>query len=53
MIIRPTLCLRKAWGTRQKLMRNGMAKDFSWNSSAREYVRVFDKVRHARAVSAA
>ena len=41
---------RTAW---QKLMRNGMAKDFSWNSSAREYVRVFDKVRQARAVSAA
>jgi len=39
-----------AW---QKLMRNAMAKDFSWNSSAREYVRVFDKVRQAKAASAA
>jgi starch synthase len=45
-----------AWRNRagwQKLMRNGMSKDFSWNTSAREYVRVFDKVRQARAASAA
>ncbi|HTC93867.1 MAG TPA: glycogen synthase GlgA [Terriglobales bacterium] len=41
---------KTAW---QKLMRNGMAKDFSWNSSAREYVRVFDKVRQAKASAAA
>jgi len=41
---------KTAW---QKLMRNGMAKDFSWNSSAREYVRVFDKVRQAKATAAA
>ena len=41
---------KPAW---QKLMRNGMAKDFSWTSSAREYMRVYDKVRHARAVTAA
>ena len=34
---------KPAW---QKLMRNGMAKDFSWNHSAREYTRVYDKVRH-------
>jgi len=36
-----------AW---QQLMRNGMAKDFSWNASAKEYVRVYDKVRQAHAV---
>jgi starch synthase len=29
----------------QKLMRNGMSKDFSWRVSAREYVRVYDRVR--------
>lgn len=29
----------------QKLMRNGMAKDFSWRVSAREYVRVYERVR--------
>ncbi len=41
---------QSAW---QTLMRNGMAKDFSWASSAREYVRVYDKVRQARTASAA
>jgi starch synthase len=30
------------------LMRNGMAKDFSWTNSAREYVRIYDKVRQLR-----
>jgi starch synthase len=29
----------------QKLMRNAMSKDFSWRTSAREYVRVYDRVR--------
>jgi starch synthase len=29
----------------QKLTRNGMSKDFSWRVSAREYVRVYDRVR--------
>ena len=28
----------------KKLMRNGMAKDFSWNASAREYVQLYGKV---------
>ena len=32
---------RAAW---QRLMRNGMAKDFSWDVSAREYVAVYEKV---------
>jgi starch synthase len=27
-----------------KLMQNGMKKDFSWNASAREYVRVYEKL---------
>jgi starch synthase len=31
-----------AW---QTLMRNGMAKDFSWNASAREYARIYERVR--------
>lgn len=34
----------------QVLMRNGMAKDFSWASSAKEYVRVYEKARQLRAV---
>jgi len=37
----------------QKLMRNAMHKDFSWNASAREYVRVYERSRQARAASAA
>ncbi len=36
---------RDAW---QTLMRNGMAKDFSWHASAREYVRVYERVVQAR-----
>jgi starch synthase len=36
----------------QVLMRNGMNKDFSWNASAREYGRVYDKVRQMRAAPA-
>ena len=36
----------------QRLMRNGMAKDFSWRVEAREYIRVYDRVRqqHAQAI---
>src|ERR1700758_2583239 len=36
----------------QVLMRNGMNKDFSWNSSAREYIKVYEKARqlHASAI---
>jgi len=34
------------------LMRNGMAKDFSWNASAREYVRVYERIRQLRASNA-
>ena len=41
---------RAGW---QKLMRNGMAKDFSWNNSAREYVRVYERVRQTRSATAA
>src|SRR6201997_1308678 len=35
----------------QTLMRNGMSKDFSWNASAKEYVRIYDRVRQIRAVN--
>ena len=37
----------------QRLMRNGMAKDFSWNASAKEYGRVYEKVRQMRASAGA
>ncbi len=33
----------------QQLMRNGMARDFSWNAAAKEYVRVYEKARQVRA----
>jgi len=36
----------------QRLMRNGMAKDFSWNASAKEYARVYERVRQARMAGA-
>ena len=32
----------------QVLMRNGMARDFSWNASAREYNKVYERVRQMR-----
>jgi starch synthase len=32
----------------QVLMRNGMSKDFSWNASARDYGKVYEKVRQMR-----
>jgi starch synthase len=35
----------------QTLMRNGMNRDFSWNTSAKEYVRVYERVRMGRAVA--
>lgn len=41
---------RPSW---EKLMRNGMTKDFSWNASAREYVRVYERVRQLRTATAA
>jgi starch synthase len=36
----------------QTLMRNGMGKDFSWNASAKEYVRVYEKALQTRSVPA-
>jgi starch synthase len=37
----------------QALMRNGMNKDFSWTASAREYVKIYERVRQLRSVTAA
>jgi starch synthase len=36
----------------QVLMRNGMSKDFSWNASAREYGKIYDRLRQAYGVVA-
>ena len=33
----------------QTLMRNGMSRDYSWGASAREYGKVYDRVRQLRA----
>jgi starch synthase len=35
----------------QVLMRNGMARDFSWAASAKEYVKVYERARQARAAA--
>lgn len=37
----------------KNLMRNGMNKDFSWNASAKEYVRVYERARQSRTAPAA
>ena len=36
---------RASW---QQLMRNGMTKDFSWAASAREYSKVYERLRQAK-----
>jgi starch synthase len=36
---------QKGW---KKLMRNGMAREFSWSQSAREYVKVYDRALQAK-----
>ncbi len=36
----------------QTLMRNGMSRDFSWGASAREYGKIYDRVRHLRSAEA-
>jgi starch synthase len=41
---------RTVW---ESLMRQGMAEDHSWETSAREYVRVYRRARHAAATRAA
>jgi len=35
----------KVW---QKVMLNGMAKDYSWASSAKEYVKIYETLRKAK-----
>jgi starch synthase len=37
----------------QVLMRNGMSKDFSWNTSARDYGKIYEKVKHLHSAPAA
>ena len=51
LTIRQALQAFRDRGSWQVLMRNGMAKDFSWNASAREYVRIYERIRQARAIA--
>lgn len=37
----------------KKLMTNGMNKDFSWTASAKEYVKIYERLRPSRPASAA
>ncbi len=53
LTIKAALQAYRDQGSWQVLMRNGMNKDFSWNFSAKEYVRIYERVRQSRAVSAA
>jgi starch synthase len=50
--VRSALAAYKDQAGWQTLMRNGMAKDFSWSASAKEYVRVYERVRQLRAAAA-
>ncbi|HVP53071.1 MAG TPA: glycogen synthase, partial [Terriglobales bacterium] len=51
--IRQALAAYKDQAGWRTLMRNGMAKDFSWTSSAREYVRIYEKSRQLRSANSA
>jgi starch synthase len=51
LTIREALRAFKEQSSWQTMMRNGMNKDFSWNASAKEYARVYDRVRLMRAGS--
>jgi len=37
---------------KQTLMRNGMNKDFWWNASAREYGKIYERVKQRRGAAA-
>jgi starch synthase len=50
--IKAALALYRDQRSWQKLMKNGMAKDYSWGVSAKEYVRVYERARQARGVNA-
>ena len=44
--IRQALLAYRDQSSWQTLMRNGMGRDFSWGASAREYGKIYDRVRH-------
>src|SRR5437899_5617255 len=49
LTIRQALQAFRDQNSRQTLMRKGMNKDISWNASAREYGKIYEKVRLMRA----
>jgi len=51
--VREALRVYKDQKARRKLQANGMAKDFSWEASAAEYVGVYERARKARIPRAA
>src|SRR6201993_3932996 len=51
LTIRAALQAYRDQASWQVLMRNGMNRDFSWNASAREYVKVYERARQVRAVA--
>jgi starch synthase len=51
LTIKQALSAYKDQTSWQVLMRNGMNKDFSWNASAREYGKVYERVRQLRAAN--
>jgi starch synthase len=50
--IRQALLAYRDQSSWQTLMRNGMGRDFSWGASAREYGKIYDRVRQMRAAAA-
>jgi starch synthase len=49
--IKAALALFREQASWLKLMKNGMAKDYSWGVSAKEYVRVYERARQSRGVN--
>jgi starch synthase len=53
LTIREALEAFKDQSSWQVLMRNGMSRDFSWNASAREYGKVYEKVKQMHGANSA
>jgi starch synthase len=51
LTIRAALQAYRDQSSWQVLMKNGMAKDFSWQASAREYVKVYERVRQSHTLT--
>jgi starch synthase len=51
LTIKQTLVAFRDQTSWQVLMRNGMNKDFSWNASARDYAKVYERARQSRSAA--